>query len=452
MSEKIKIIIEVDSKTGVANMKQFGTSSDKVTSGMKRQEKAAKSLTGSLTGVVAALGGFMIISSAVRWIDDFVEAAGKQQQSVAGMEQAMRSMGRYTPQLRDELIGLAQGLQKVTTFGDEATIEGTKFLLTYKDITDNLLPRSIKTMLDLAALMGGDTRQAANMLGKASMGLAGELRRVGITIDETIGKSGDFAAILREIEKQVGGQAEALARTGYGGLVQLRNLTGDAKEKFGELALKVGQAGVFDLLKENLIGVTDKMGLWIEQNDTLINQKVKEYVDGISSSLKSLLDAYNSFPEGVIGATGVGVIGRILSGSTPFGVLIGAMILINKHMDKLPENLRSISDEMRSLEKTGLAQMAIPPGERGGAPIFRGKMPPYPETAKAPAAYLKSHGRQYPGPMEEFRGWGSRKFIKLGAIGIRVHPAGRMAPASTGPGGRHDRRTFPAHEGNDRRK
>ena len=167
MSEKIKIVIEVDSKTGVANMKQFGTSGDKVTDGMKRQEKAAKSLTGSLKGVVAALGGFMIIRSAVRWIDDFIEAAGKQQQSVAGMEQAMRSMGRFTPQLRDELIGLAQGLQRVTTFGDEATIEGTKFLLTYKDITDELLPRSIKTMLDLAALMGGDTTQAANMLGKA---------------------------------------------------------------------------------------------------------------------------------------------------------------------------------------------------------------------------------------------------------------------------------------------
>ena len=351
MAEKVKIVIEVDSKTGVANMKQFGTSSDRVTSGMKRQEKAAKSLTGSLTGVVAALGGFVAIRSITGWMGEWVEAAGKQQQSVAGMEQAMRSMGRYTPQLRDELIGLAQGFQRVTTFGDEATIEGTKFLLTYKDITDKLLPRSIKTMLDLAALMGGDTRQAANMLGKASMGLAGELRRVGITIDETIGKSGDFSAILREIEKQVGGQAEALARTGYGGLQQLRNLAGDTKEQFGELLLKVGQAGVFDTLKTMLMGVTDKMSLWIEQNDTLINQKVKEYVDGITVSLKGIVGVYNSLPEGVIGAAGMGIVGRIISGSTPIGVLTGAVVLLNTQLKTLGMNLWALPQKYKELSE-----------------------------------------------------------------------------------------------------
>ncbi|MCK4788220.1 MAG: hypothetical protein KAV87_31040, partial [Desulfobacteraceae bacterium] len=285
----VKIEIRVDDK-GTVKVKKFGDQSEKAFKRTGRSvgdfNKKLTSAHGTLTKFVAAFGGFMILRSATRWLDDFVEAAGKQQQSIAGMEQAMRSMGRYTPQLRDELIGLAQGFQEVTTFGDEATIEGTKFLLTYKAITDDLLPRSIKTMLDLAALMGGDTRQAANMLGKASMGLAGELRRVGITIDENIGKSGDFAAILGEIEKQVGGQAEALARTGYGGLIQLRNLTGDAKEQFGELALKIGQAGVFDLLKEKLIGVTDKMELWIEQNEAIIKQKVPEYIEKITSVLK----------------------------------------------------------------------------------------------------------------------------------------------------------------------
>ncbi len=163
----------------------------------------------------------------------------QQQKAVAGMEQAMRSMGRYTPELYNQLINTAKGLQAITTFGDEATIEGQKFLLTYKNIADDVLPRASAVMLDLAALMGGDTRQAANMLGKASMGLAGELRRVGITIDANIAKSGDFVAMLGEIEKQVGGQARALADTGYGGLEQLSNLWGDTKEDLGELVLVV---------------------------------------------------------------------------------------------------------------------------------------------------------------------------------------------------------------------
>ena len=128
------------------------------------------------------------------------------------MEQTMKSMGRYTPEFSAQMQKMASDLQAVTLFGDEATIAGQAFLFTYKQIPDDLMPRATKAMLDLAAKMGGDTTQAANMLGKAAMGLSGELRRTGITIDEDVAKSGDFAKILGQIEQQVGGLAEAQAR------------------------------------------------------------------------------------------------------------------------------------------------------------------------------------------------------------------------------------------------
>ena len=75
MSEKVKIIIEVDSKTGVANMKQFGTSGDKVTDGMKRQEKAAKSLTGSLKSVVAVVGALAGVHGIKGLASSFLDAS-----------------------------------------------------------------------------------------------------------------------------------------------------------------------------------------------------------------------------------------------------------------------------------------------------------------------------------------------------------------------------------------
>ena len=381
----VKIEIRVDDK-GTVKVKQFGDQMDKTgrkgDQSFKRTGKSVgdfnKKLTATHSNVlklVAAFGGFMIIRSSIRWINDFMEAAGKQQQSVAGMEQAMRSMGRYTPKLSAELIGLAQGLQKVTTFGDEATIEGTKFLLTYKDITDNLLPRSIKTMLDLAALMGGDTRQAANMLGKASMGLAGELRRVGITIDETIGKSGDFSAILGEIEKQVGGQAEALARTGYGGLIQLRNLTGDAKEQFGELALKIGQAGVFDLLKENLMGVTDKMERWIEQNEAIIKQKVPEYIERIITALKKIWEIMSYDPDIIK----YGIVGLALWGRKG-AVLLGSLAHMKNWVSNLSKALGMASAGVLEFSEIATANFKeleelVKKGERlMQGPFFKGKI------------------------------------------------------------------------------
>jgi len=399
----VKIEIQVDDK-GTVKVKQLSDQMEKT--GRKGEQSFKR--TGRSVGdfnkklatthsnvlkLVAAFGGFMVIRSSIRWINDFMESAGKQQQSVAGMEQAMRSMGRYTPQLRDELIGLAQGFQQVTTFGDEATIEGTKFLLTYKAITDDLLPRSIKTMLDLAALMGGDTRQAANMLGKASMGLAGELRRVGITIDDNIGKSGDFAAILGEIEKQVGGQAEALARTGYGGLVQLRNLTGDAEEQFGELALKIGQAGIFDLLKEKLIGVTDKMELWIEQNDAIIKQKVPEYIEKITTALKTIWKIISYDPDIIK----YGIVGLALWGKKG-AVLLGSLAHMKNWVNNLSKALGMASAGVLEFSEIATANFKeleelVKKGERlMQGPYFKGIIVP-PEEVKETTHEVKELAR-----------------------------------------------------------
>ena len=202
----------------------------KATASFTRVSKAALGLGAVFLGGL----GISVVTSSIR---EFVQASGKQEQAVAGLTQAMRSMGRYSASLESTLLGTAKALQRTTTFGDEATISGQKFLLTYKDIGTNVLPRATKTMLDLAALMGGDTVQAANMLGKASMGMTGELRRVGITVDQATFKSEGFLGVLREIESHVGGQAEALAQTGYGGIQQLGNIVGDVKEKLGDLVL-----------------------------------------------------------------------------------------------------------------------------------------------------------------------------------------------------------------------
>jgi len=200
-------------------------------------EKTTNAMKKAWRGVGAVVAGIYSVSKVKNMMFDWAQAAGVQQKAVAGFHQALVSMGRYTPEFEKQMIGVAQSIQKTTTMGDEAAIAGMKFLATYKDIGNDVMPRVARTMADLAALMGGDAKQAANMLGKASMGMAGELRRVGITIDKDIAKSGDFLAILKQIEQQVGGQAKALAETGLGPWEQLGNLMGDAKEAMGEFVL-----------------------------------------------------------------------------------------------------------------------------------------------------------------------------------------------------------------------
>lgn len=225
-SKKLQILLTAKENTGPAFKKVQGR--------MSRLKKSVASLQGAFVALAGAYGVQRLISS-------WVSLAAVQQEAEAGMLQAMKSMGRYTPELHKRLLDVASGLQEITTYGDEAIIQGQKFLLTYRDITDDMLPRTTSVMTDLAALMGGDMKQAANMLGKASMGMTGELRRVGITVDETAYKTKGYLGVLEQIEQQVKGQATALANTGIGPWKQLANIWGDAKEDLGELILMLSK-------------------------------------------------------------------------------------------------------------------------------------------------------------------------------------------------------------------
>ena len=228
---------------GTIVLKKFGSTAEKeMGKAGKASKKAAETSDESWTkakgtwiAAAAAIAGVTIaFAKLTKAAKEAVIASETQRKAVAGMEAVMKSMGRYTPELTANIQAYASELQRVTNFGDEATLQGAKFLMTYGDITNKLLPRSIKTMQDLAALMGGGPAglvRAANMLGKASMGMTGELRRVGITVDQATFESEGYLGVLKQIEKQVSGQAEAMADP----WTQMSNAIGDAKENAGAI-------------------------------------------------------------------------------------------------------------------------------------------------------------------------------------------------------------------------
>ena len=275
----VKIVITVDDK-GSPVIKKFATKAKGSLGGV--ESKAVSSAQGMKTAwlaAAAALGAVALgMSKLVKIGKEGIEAANMQARAVAGMETVFQSMGRTAPGLSDQMMDLASSLQRVTNFGDEATIEGVKFLGTYKDITDDLLPRTVKAMLDLAAATGRDTVGAANMLGKASMGMTGELRRVGISVDAATFKTRGYVGVLELIENQFGGQAEVM-RSAEGSYTALGNEVSEIKERFGEL-LKVklgstfedwagkinqfneGMAKQIEILKEEMAGVREEI-IWM---------------------------------------------------------------------------------------------------------------------------------------------------------------------------------------------
>jgi hypothetical protein len=91
--------------------------------------------------------------------------------------------------------------------------------------------------------------------------------------------------------------------------------------------------------------IVSKMNEWIAANNEFINQKVSETVEDIGSALKTIVGIYQGLPDGVIGAAGIGIVGRILTGSTPIAQAAAAIVLLNTQLKAIGMNLGSIPEK-----------------------------------------------------------------------------------------------------------
>lgn len=228
--------------------------------GLRSAKKDLKSFTNSVFNLKTAIGGALGIGGLGALSAQALNAWDKQQQAVAALEATNKSMGRTALDITDKMIQQAQELQRTGIIGDEAIIQGQGFLSTYSQISDDMLPRATRAMTDLMAKTGSSGQAAANLIGKAAMGLTGPLRIAGITLSDTTlaaAKSNKemkkmaeqagvsikdlnldaklFEMILGDIESQIGGTNQALAKTNSGAIAQFKNSIGDIQEKIGKI-------------------------------------------------------------------------------------------------------------------------------------------------------------------------------------------------------------------------
>jgi len=234
MSNKVTIELYVDDK-GTVHVKKFAGETEK---GFKKIETQAKKTGGTLKNLATAAVGFFAITKIKSAITDFVRLAGIQEDAVKTLEQAMRNAGTYRKEDLEGLKAYASQRQEVTRIGDEATLATLANLQGYQ-MEVATLKEATKAAQDLAAAKKMDLFAASELIGKAFVGETQTLSRYGIILDEGIPKGEKFAAVLKLISERYGGQAEALASTKYGGLVQLGNLLGDAKEDIGGLVMAI---------------------------------------------------------------------------------------------------------------------------------------------------------------------------------------------------------------------
>ena len=190
-------------------------------------------------GLTAPIAAFGAVAT-----KNFVDSA----KALAQVDAAVKSTGGAAGKSVAQLEEMAAGLQRMSLFDDDQILkEVTANLLTFTNVTGTEFDKAQVAILNMSTRLGTDLTSASIQVGKAlndpikgvkALGRAG----VQFTAEqkaqiEALQESGDVAGaqavILKELETQFVGAAEAAAKTDP--YTQLANEVGNLSEDFGKI-------------------------------------------------------------------------------------------------------------------------------------------------------------------------------------------------------------------------
>jgi uncharacterized protein YoxC len=307
----------------------------------KTSQKVGFALKKAFVPATAALGGLAVAGAKM-------VAAGEQAATAnARIEQIATSMGLFgeeTQKVTGRLVDLANEQARLTGVNQNTIKESQALLLTFKDIASSAdevggaFDRATQLTLDMASAGFGSVTDNAKQLGKAlNDPIAGltALRRSGIQFTEaqqdqirTLVESGQTLEaqnlILKEIENQVGGTAEATA-----------NSTDKMKVAFSQASESIGMAllPAVEALLPLVIGLAD----WASQN-TEILIALAAVIGGLSAAIVVANFAMKAWAAAQAIATAAQWAFNVALSANPIGLVViavaalvaGLVILYNK--------------------------------------------------------------------------------------------------------------------------
>lgn len=225
-----------------ADVSGFQSGLGKVKSGIGDMANTIKNVgIGAVLGLTTALVGIGIAA---------VKSASDSQTEIAQLRAVLKSTGGVAGVTEQAALDLASSLQRVTRFSDEQITSAESMLLTFKGIGKTTFPLATQSALDMATALDMDTDSAAKMLGKlleSKDGLDAATRQ-GVRFTEQQKQQIKYyfdtnqaakaqAIILKELQAEFGGSAEAAGSTFAGSLDKLKNALDDILETVGNLFL-----------------------------------------------------------------------------------------------------------------------------------------------------------------------------------------------------------------------
>jgi phage-related protein len=330
----------------------LGEGKDKVSGALEGLKGTFGAATGTMMGMLSSQALQQIGQGALAFGKDIMNEAMLGEQGMAQLEAVIKSTGGAAGITAEKANELATSLSSMTMFEDDAIIAAESMLLTFTNIKDDVFPGALTTVLDMSQALGTDATQSAMMLGKAlndPIAGVGALRRVGVQLTddqaamvkalmETGDVAGAQAIILKELQVEFGGSAEAAGQTFAGSLKILENEFGNVKEELGTSLMPVFK-DLIEMVKEMMPYIKD-FAKWFSELSPTIKMAVVAFVGllaalgpiiGIISAVISVGTMLGPVFAGIGTAfTALGpilaAVGAVLTG--PVGLAIAAVIAL----------------------------------------------------------------------------------------------------------------------------
>jgi hypothetical protein len=258
------------------------SATDQLKKSFDNTSKSATGLDKAMGSLKKAAVAYISVQTVSTVLKKIVEESSTAQFAQAQLEAALKSTGGVAGQTSEALNAHAAALQKVSIFGDDTVKKSQALLLTFTKIGGDTFPRATQSIVDMATAMGTDLQGATIQIGKALndpiLGVTA-LGRAGVQFSESqkamiksLVETNQLAdaqnIILKELETQFGGSAQAARNTLGGAMAALNNAFGDLFETSEQ-----GSRGIVSLI--NLIIE------WMEQHAGAIDRFATNFSLGL---------------------------------------------------------------------------------------------------------------------------------------------------------------------------
>lgn len=287
-----------------AKMREVGRAADDTNAKLKAKAGGLDELGKKALAVAA---GYLSFRAAINFVTASLKNQAEQEASVNKLNLALANQGKYTEATSKALQDYASALQDTTTYGDEVVLNSAAILASFGQ-SEEQIKRTTTAAADFASATGTDLVSATNLLGKAFAGNTAALSRYGILVDQSLGKSEKFEAVLGQLEGRFKGAAAAQTQNFSGALKQLTNAWGDAQEAFGRfLAFVTGGTSSFS----GLLDVVKRLGKFFG-SDLIIafseaRARFAEFIAFVADKAAGLFDLLAKLPSALGGDAFKGV-------------------------------------------------------------------------------------------------------------------------------------------------